>query len=114
MARSEEDCLAHMLAATRRAMTLVDGRVRGDLDEDDVLVLALTRLLEILGEAARGVSEETRAAHPDVPWRAMAATRDRLIHGYFAVDLDIVWQVVNHDLPPVANALSKFVPPEGA
>lgn len=73
-------------------------------------MLALTRLLEIPGEAAKGVSEETRGKHPDIPWSAMAATRDRLIHGYFAVDLDIV----KHDLPPVVQALNELVPPEGA
>ncbi len=113
MARSEEDCLAHMLAAARRAISLVGNRGREELDEDDVLVLALTRLLEIMGEAARGVSEETRSSHADIPWSAMAATRDRLIHGYFAVDLDIVWQIVKHDVPPVVEALGEMVPPEG-
>ena len=113
MARSEEDCLAHMLAAASRAISLLDDREREDLDTDDVLVLALTRLLEILGEAVRGVAEETRARHPEIPWSAMAATRDRLIHGYFAVDLDIVWQIVKRDLPPVAEALREMVPPEG-
>ncbi|HSP55696.1 MAG TPA: HepT-like ribonuclease domain-containing protein [Dehalococcoidia bacterium] len=101
-----------MLAAARRAISLIEGRTRGNLDEDDVLVLALTRLLEIVGEAARGVSDETRDAHPEVPWRAMAATRDKLIHGYFAVDLDVVWQIVRNDLPTVVEALNKMVPPE--
>ncbi len=79
---------------------------------DDVLVLALTRLLEILGEAAKGVSAETRERYPGLPWAPMAATRDRLIHGYFSVDLDIVWQIVRHDLPPVITAL-EAVAPEG-
>ena len=114
MARSEEDCLAHMLAAARRAISLLDDHTREELDTNDVLVLALTRLLEILGEAARGVSEETRALQPEVPWRAIAATRDRLIHGYLAVDLDIVWQIVKNDLPPVVDALRTMVPLEGA
>ena len=113
MARSEEDCLAHMLAAARRATSLVENRGRNDLDADDVLVLALTRLLEILGEAARGVSDEKRSRHPEVPWSAMAATRDRLIHGYFAVDLDVVWQIIKHDLPPVVRSLNEMIPADG-
>lgn len=114
MPRSEEDSLAHMLAAARRAISLAEEREREELDADDVLILALTRLLEILGEAARGVSEETKRKHPDIPWSAMAATRDRLIHGYFAVDLDIVWQIVKQDLPPVVQALNQLVPPAEA
>ncbi len=94
-----------MLAAARRAISLTEGRSRSDLDEDDVVVLALTRLLEILGEAAKSVSPETKAMHPHVPWPQMAATRDRIIHGYFSIDLDIVWQIVRHDLPPVVATL---------
>lgn len=101
-----------MLAAARRAVSLTDGRARKDLDEDDVLALALTRLLEILGEAAKGVSSETRTRHPLIPWTQMAATRDRLIHGYFSVDLDIVWRIVCQDLPPVAAALEAIAPAE--
>ncbi|MBI5285518.1 MAG: DUF86 domain-containing protein [Chloroflexi bacterium] len=99
-----------MLAAARRAVALTDARARDDLDEDDVLALALTHLLEILGEAAKGVSNETKERHPGLPWSQMAATRDRLIHGYFSVDLDIVWQIVRHDLPAVVAALEAMAP----
>lgn len=77
-------------------------------------MLALTRLLEILGEAAKGVSAETRACHPQLPWSQMAATRDCLIHGYFSVDLDIIWEIIGHDLPPLISALESLVPPEEA
>jgi uncharacterized protein with HEPN domain len=103
-----------MLAAARRATSLADGRTRQDLETDDVLALALTRLLEILGEAAKGISTETKSANPAVPWNQMAATRDRLIHGYFAVDHDIVWEIVSHDLPPVIEPLRRLAPPEEA
>ena len=103
-----------MLAAARRAVSLTADRARADLDEDDVLALALTHLLEILGEAAKGVSPETKERNPDLPWSQMAATRDRLIHGYFSVDLDIVWQIARHDLPPVVAALEAMTPGEEA
>ena len=99
-----------MLTAARRAVSLTEERARNDLDGDDVLALALTHLLEILGEAAKGVSSATKERHPDLPWSQMAATRDRLIHGYFSVDLDIVWQIVRHDLPPVVAALEAIAP----
>ena len=101
-----------MLTAARRAISLVEGRTRAHLDTDDVLVLALTRLLEILGEAAKGVSAETRTRHPHIPWNEMAATRDRLIHGYFSVDLDIIWEIITHDLLPVVEALEAMVTDE--
>ena len=105
MAGRDDDRLAHMLAAARKAVALTADRTRGDLDDDEVLALALTRLLEILGEASKGISAATKERYPDLPWSQMAATRDRLIHGYFSVDLDIVWEIVRHDLPPVVAAL---------
>ena len=98
-----------MLGAARRAVALTDTATRADLEPDDVLALALVRLLEILGEAAKGVSPETKAEYEHLPWSQMAATRDRLIHGYFSVDLDIVWQIVRVDLPPVIAELEQMV-----
>ncbi|MGC8552886.1 MAG: DUF86 domain-containing protein, partial [Phycisphaerae bacterium] len=65
------------------------------------LCLALTRLLEIIGEAARGLSAHTRHNHPEVPWAKMIGMRDRLVHGYYDINLDIVWQTVTTDLPTV-------------
>lgn len=105
MARTDDDRLSHMLEAAQKAIALAEGLTSADLKADEMRALAVTHLLEILGEAARGVSDETKAKLPSVPWTEMAATRDRLIHGYFSVDLDIVWQIVAHDLPPVARAL---------
>ena len=94
-----------MLDAARNAMLFVRGRGRGDLDNDLQLSLALTRLIEIVGEAAKRVSREEQARHPAVPWRAIAGTRDRLIHGYFDVDLDQLWQIVSIDLPVLVPIL---------
>ena len=68
---------------------------------DDKTQSAVMRQLEIIGEATKRLSEEFRRVHPDLPWREMAATRDRLVHGYFTVKLDIVWNVVEKDLPHV-------------
>lgn len=63
------------------------GQQRGDLDTDRKLCLSLVHLLEIIGEAAKGVSPEFRRKHPDLPWKKTAGLRDRLIHGYFDVNL---------------------------
>ncbi|MGQ0673180.1 MAG: HepT-like ribonuclease domain-containing protein [Hyphomicrobium sp.] len=94
-----------MLEAAEKAIGLIKGRTLADLKTDEVRALALIRLLEILGEAAKGVSEESKANHPEIPWASMSATRDRLIHGYFSIDLDIVWEIVSRDLPPVIKSL---------
>ncbi len=74
-----------------------------------MLAFALVRLLEIVGEAARGVSSEFRSNHPDIPWRSVIATRDHLAHGYFDVNLDIVWSTITTDLPPLVAELERLV-----
>ena len=82
----------HMLDHAREAVTLAQGKGRADLDDDRLLELALVRLLEVIGEAASRVSGEDRARYPEVPWPQIVSLRNRLIHGYDAVDLDILWQ----------------------
>lgn len=89
------------------AARMVDGRAREDLDDDEMLRLALTKLVEIVGEAAKQVTAETRAELPEVPWSAAARTRDRLIHHYFDIDLDVLWTTVTEDLPRLLDALDE-------
>jgi uncharacterized protein with HEPN domain len=66
-------------------------------------------LLEIIGEASKSISDETREQHPEIPWRAIAGTRDRLIHAYFSVDLDIVWSIIRNDLPSLVQNLKNML-----
>ncbi len=96
----------HILDAAREAVSFSEGRCRADLDTDRKLNLSLVRLLEIIGEAARGLSQEFRQEHPDLPWKSMVGIRDRLIHGYFDINLDVVWQTVTEDLPPLIAQLA--------
>lgn len=98
--------LLHMLEHAREAMRLVEGRTRQELDADRVLSLAVVRLLEILGEAAARVSPEARAKRPAILWWEIIGMRNRLIHGYDAVDLDIVWNIVESDLPTLVRHLT--------
>lgn len=74
-----------------------------------MLKLALTKLVEIVGEAAKQVSEPTRSQHPDVPWSAAARMRDRLVHHYFDIDLDILWTTVTADIPALLAVLPHLV-----
>ena len=70
------------------------------------------RLLEIVGEAAGRVSEEESALHPEIPWPQIVGLRNRLIHGYDAVDYDILWQIITDDLPLLVKALEAILAPE--
>lgn len=97
--------LRHMLDHAVEAVEMAAGRSRGDLDVDRMLSLAMVRLLEIVGEAAARVSEKTRLAHPVIPWSAIVGLRNRLIHGYDDVDLDILWTIIEDDLPPLVAGL---------
>jgi uncharacterized protein with HEPN domain len=90
MPPEDEVRLHHLVDAAQTAARFVDGRQRSDLDEDEMLRLALTKLVEIVGEAAKQVTEPTRAAKPAVPWSAAARMRDRLVHHYFDIDLDVL------------------------
>ena len=98
--------LLHMLEHGGEAIRLLAGRARQDLDSDRLLSLALVRLLEILGEAAAKVSSEGRARYPSIPWSEIIGLRNRLIHGYDSVDLDIVWSIIEGDLPALVRVLS--------
>jgi uncharacterized protein with HEPN domain len=101
--------LHHMLEAADDALVFIIGKERSDLDTDKMLVLALVRLLEIIGEAAAGISEEMRSKYPEIAWRQMSAMRNRLIHGYFDVDLNIVWKTLTTELPPLASQIRKVL-----
>jgi len=70
----------------------------------------LVHLLEIIGEAAAGISSDFRLTHPDVPWKRITGMRNRLIHAYFDVNLDVVWQTVTEDLPGLVVRLEEIVP----
>ena len=96
--------LRHLREAAGKALTYSDGKQRSDLD-DELLRLALTKLVEIVGEAAKSISPDGRAAIPDVPWRAAARMRDRLVHHYFDINLDVLWQTITEDLPQMLSAL---------
>jgi len=107
MRRSEDDSirLRHMLDYALKAVQFTKTRSRTDLDTDEVLALATIHLIEVIGEAAKAVSEELRQRHPEIPWGLISGTRNRLAHGYIDVDLDIIWAIVTKDLPPLIASL---------
>lgn len=105
----------HMLDAAREALSFVKNKERKDLDDDRMLVLSLVKLIEIIGEAASKVTDDTKTKYSDIPWSNITGMRNRLIHVYFDIDLDRVWDTIVDDLPPLIdnleNQISREDPP---
>lgn len=101
--------MGQMLDHAREAVQMAEGFSRTNLDSDRKLELSLTRLVEIVGEAAKRVSPNRRAALPRIPWKEIVGMRNRLTHGYDAVDLDILWNVIQDDLPPLIDQLQIII-----
>jgi len=107
--RTERDFLSDIKEAIRR-ITAYTARMTYEAFLTDTKTQdAVIRNLEIIGEATKNLSEELRARYPDIPWKSMAGVRNRLIHHYFGVNLDIVWQIVTAELPKVASQLDKIL-----
>ena len=104
--------LRHMLDAAQEAIEFAKGRSREDLEAERMLNLSLVRLLEIIGEAARAISPSCCEAHQNIAWKKMVGMRDRMVHGYFDINLDIVWQTVTEDLPALIAQLEEIIPRE--
>ncbi|MFB3880330.1 MAG: DUF86 domain-containing protein [Armatimonadota bacterium] len=105
MRRDDAIRLRHMLEAAEEAARFAAGASRADLEGNRMLAFALVRAVEIIGEAASRVTNETRETYSDLPWQDMTGMRNRIIHAYFDVDLDRVWDTVTEDLPPLAARL---------
>ena len=104
--------LDDMLSHCREAVELLGDSSREELGRNRVIQLALTRLVEIVGEAANRVSQAARQKNPEIAWPQIIGMRNRLIHGYDVIDFDLLWDTVTDDLPPLIAALKKIV--EGA
>jgi uncharacterized protein with HEPN domain len=94
-----------MIDAAEALAAFVQRRNRQDLDSDRMLLFAVVRAVEILGEAASRLSAEAQATIPDVPWTSIVGMRNRLIHGYFDVDTEIVWKTATVEVPALLEAL---------
>ena len=105
MPPEDEVRIRHLHDAGSKALEFSAGKSRDDLSTDEVLRLALTKLIEIVGEAAKQVSPATQADYPAVPWSAAARMRDRLVHHYFDIDLDVLWATITDDLPELLAVL---------
>ena len=103
--------LRHMLDAATEALTFARNRTKEDLSADRQLALALIKEIEIMGEAASRLSEEMRDRHPEIPWSAIVGMRNRLIHAYADIDLEVVWSAITSDLPRLTRFLEDLLGP---
>ena len=106
--------VAEMIAAAEKAVEIVGVLDAASLEADQLRRDALLSNMTVLGEAATQISEATRSAHPDVPWRPPAQLRNRIVHGYWEVDLDIVVATVRHQIPPLIAQLQAIENASGA
>jgi uncharacterized protein with HEPN domain len=109
MARDFKIYLGDMLVAAERIGSYTSGLTYQAFRDDTRTIDAVLRNLEVLGEAAKQVPEIFRSKHPDVEWRKLAGLRDILIHGYFGIDLDIIWDIVGTKLGPLTQQLSVLI-----
>jgi uncharacterized protein with HEPN domain len=104
--------LQHMLDAAMEAVEFAAGKSRKDLDSDRKLTLAIIKSIEIIGEAASKVTETRRAENDNIPWKDVVSMRNRLTHGYFDVNLDVVWETIQTDIPDLIKTLDKIIQQE--
>ena len=103
------EVLGHILIEAEYLVQHAEGLTLERFFADATLQRAFVRSLEIIGEAAKKVPEDVRQQHPSIEWRAMAAMRDRLIHGYFGVDYGLVWEVVRERIPDLRERLAELL-----
>ena len=109
MSFEPREYLRHILAETDYLATASAGLTREQFENDPTLQRAFVRSLEIIGEATKKVPSDIRTQNPDVEWRAMAGMRDRLIHDYFGVDQDLVWDVLQKKIPVLRAQVQRIL-----
>ncbi len=107
--RRESDRLQDMLAYSRRIRDRVASVARAEFDDDPDLQLALTYLIQVVGEAASHVSGETRTRSPLIPWTQIVGMRQIMVHGYFAVNIERVWLTASRDIPDLVRLLETYI-----
>ena len=105
MPKGDQNRILHMIDSAREALSFAQNRSCTDLDDDRMFALALVKCIEIVGEAAAGLGPMTRSQNPEIPWNDIVGMKNRLIHGYFEIDMDRVWDTITDDLPRLLKQL---------
>ncbi|MEW6238918.1 MAG: HepT-like ribonuclease domain-containing protein [Candidatus Omnitrophota bacterium] len=104
----------HILDAVQKALQFIQNRTREDLDREEMLTLSLLKLTEFVGEAANKIFHSFRNQYPNIPWDRMIKMRNRLIHGYFDIELNIIWKTILEDFPPLIPELERILKEDDA
>jgi uncharacterized protein with HEPN domain len=107
--RDYRDSLEDIYNAARKALQFVEGIAYEDFLADDKTVYAVIRALEIVGEASKRIPQDLRERYPQIPWRSMAGIRDKLIHDYVRVNLEVVWKTLTEDLPSLLPTIERVI-----
>ena len=107
--RLHKDYLEDIRSAAQKAMGFVAGMTQEHFAADEKTAFAVVRALEILGEATKRIPQTICEQYPDVPWRSMSGIRDKLIHDYVSVNLEVVWKTVTEDLPPLVPMIQRIL-----
>jgi len=100
--------LKHMLDCAKSALNLVKSRTFDDMVNDRMFRMALIKEIEILGEAATKISDETRKQFPDIPWKPIIGMRNRLVHVYYDINLKVLWSTANYNVPKLIEEFEKI------
>ena len=106
--RTDAELIADITEAINRISSYVDGLNFDDFLSDEKTQDAVVRNIEIIGEASKSISDDLRKKHKNVEWKLMAGSRDRLIHNYFGINLDVVWVIIKEDLPKLLTELKNL------
>ena len=109
MQQSDTIRIKHMIEAAEEAISFAEGKERKDLDGERMLVLSVIKEIEMIGEAAAKISVEVRGKKSQIPWNDIVGMRNHLVHGYFDVDLDLLWNTIEHNLPVLVMNLKKVL-----
>jgi uncharacterized protein with HEPN domain len=101
MKREIGDYIQDIIDSLDKLVKFVEGMSYDEFEQDDKTVFAVVRALEIIGEAVKNIPDEVRGRYPEIPWKDMAGMRDKLIHSYFGLRLERVWETVQEEIPPL-------------
>lgn len=100
--------LLHIIEAINYIESFIEGRVKDDLYNDPMLRFAIERQLEIIGEAANHLSDELKLTNPEIEWRKVIAFRNFIVHEYFGIDLELVWDIIANKIPPLKRVVERM------
>jgi len=109
MKREVGDFIDDIINAMDKALKFVEGMSYEEFANDDKTIFAVVRAIEIIGEAVKNISDDLKKKYPEIPWKGMAGMRDKVIHGYFGVDLKVVWDTVKKRIPELKPLFDRML-----